>query len=180
MEPGLEVCGAVVGVRVDGGVGPFAERGLNEALGFAVGARSVGAGEEMAQAVALTSGSELMGAVAGAIIGHDPLGLAAEGREVSQGAFEEEDGAVLAFIGHDLSKGEAGSVIDADMDVFPAGAAHLVTSVVGDAVAGADDAAELFDVEVEEFSRMLTLVTHDRGSGLQGAQSREAVAAQEP
>lgn len=98
--------------------------------------------------------------------------------EVSQGAFEEEDGAVLALIGHDLSEGEARSVIDANMDELPTGTAHLVASIVGDAVTGADDLTQLLDVEVEEFTGVLTLVTHDWRSGLQGAQSGEPVAAE--
>ncbi len=106
---------------------------MDEAFGFAISARSVRAGEEVAETVALTSSAEEMGAIAAAVVAHDPLGLDAEGSEVSQGALEEEDSAVLVFVGHDLSKGEAGSVIDADMDLFPAGPAHLVTPVAGDA-----------------------------------------------
>ncbi len=120
----------------------------------------------MAQAVALTSGSELMGAVAGAIIGHDPLGLDAEGSEVSQGAFQEEDGAVLAFIGHDLGEGEARGVIDADVDELPPGAPDLVAPIMGDAMTGAHDATELLDVEVEQLAGELALVADHWQSGL--------------
>ena len=48
------------GVLVGASVGPFAQGGLDEAFGFAVGLRSVGAGEEMAQALATaTLGKEL-------------------------------------------------------------------------------------------------------------------------
>ena len=54
--------GAVGGVGVNGGVGPFAQGGLEEAFGLALGARSIRAGEEVAQAVTLTSGPEEMGA----------------------------------------------------------------------------------------------------------------------
>ncbi len=57
--------GAVGGVRVDGGIGPFAQGGLDEAFGFAIGARSVGASEEVTQTVALHGGTEEMGAIAG-------------------------------------------------------------------------------------------------------------------
>ena len=73
MKPGLEMGGAMGRVGVDGRIGPFAQRGLDKAFGFAVGAWSVGAGKKMAQAVALTSGAEEMGTIAGAIIAHDPL-----------------------------------------------------------------------------------------------------------
>ncbi len=82
---------------------------------------------------------------------------------------------MLAFIGHDLSEGEAGSVVDANMNELPTGAADLVTSVVGDTMTGPDDLAQLLDVEVEEFPRMLTLVAHDWRSGLQVTQPSEPV-----
>ena len=47
VEPGLEMLLAVRRVLVDGGVGPLAQAGLDEALGFAVGARGVGPGEDV-------------------------------------------------------------------------------------------------------------------------------------
>jgi hypothetical protein len=153
---------------------------LDEAFGFAISARSVGTGKEVAQAVALTSGAEEMRTVAGAVVAHDPLRFDAQRGEISQSAFQEEDGAVLTFIGHDLSKSQPGSVIDADMDKFPAGAAHLIASIVGDAVTGPYDPAQLLDIEVEQFARELALVAHDRRSGLKVAPAREPMTAQEP
>ena len=42
-------------------------------------------------------------------------------------------------------------VVDGDVEVFPAGAAHVITlAVAGDAMDGAFDAGELLDVEVEK------------------------------
>ena len=41
MEPDRQLCGAAVGVSLGLGVGPFAERGLDEPFGFSVGLRSV-------------------------------------------------------------------------------------------------------------------------------------------
>ena len=72
--------------------------------------------------------------------------------EVSQSAFEEEDRALLAFIRHDLSEGQASRVIDANVDELPTGPAHLVAPIAGDAVTGTHDGAQLFDVEVEPFA----------------------------
>ena len=60
----------------------------------------------------LTSGTEEMGTLTGAVIAHEALGFDAEGGEVSQGALEEEDGAMLSFIGHNLNKGRPGSIMD--------------------------------------------------------------------
>ena len=50
VEEGGEVSGANGGMVVGASVGPFAQRGLNEAFGFAIGLWSIGTGEEMAQA----------------------------------------------------------------------------------------------------------------------------------
>ena len=45
VEEGVKALGALVGVGVGVGVSPFAEGGLDEALGLAVGLWGVGAGE---------------------------------------------------------------------------------------------------------------------------------------
>lgn len=44
MQPGIELLFAFGRVLVGAGVGPFAEGGLNEAFGVAIGAWRVGAG----------------------------------------------------------------------------------------------------------------------------------------
>ena len=49
VEPGLAVGVALLGVGPVLGVGPFAQGGLDEAFGFAVGARGVGAGAAVAE-----------------------------------------------------------------------------------------------------------------------------------
>ena len=41
--------------------------------------------------MALGGGAEEMGAIAGAVVAHGALGLDAQGSEVNEGAFEEED-----------------------------------------------------------------------------------------
>jgi len=64
----------------------------------------------------------------------------------------------VALIRHDLGKGQAGSIIDADVDELPTRAADLIAPVVGDAMTWAHDFAELFDIEMEQFARELALV----------------------
>ena len=55
VEEGEEISGPDGGVLVGASVGPLPQRGLDEAFGFAVGARSVGASEEVAQAERATT-----------------------------------------------------------------------------------------------------------------------------
>jgi hypothetical protein len=64
---------------------------------------------------------------------------------------------VAALVGHDLGVGEPGGVVDADVDELPAGCAQslradllLAAPVADDAMAGAEDAAQLLDVEVQQ------------------------------
>ena len=64
VEPGGELQVAFFGVGVVADVGPFAQSGLNEAFGFAVGARSVGTSKAMTDAEFCTGGAKAMGAVA--------------------------------------------------------------------------------------------------------------------
>ena len=168
------------GVLVRAGVGPFAQGGLDEALGLAVSAGGIGAGEEMAQSSRAASLSQEFRDVAGAIVGHDALDLDAQGAEVSQRGMKEFDGTVLTFIGHDAGEGDTGSIVDSDMDVFPACAADFVAAVAGDAVAGPLDASELFDIEVEELTGCRSLVAVHGRRRLQQRKAVESVVAQDP
>ena len=50
VQPGRELLVAFLGVDPVAGIGPFAESGLDQAFGLAVGARGVGASEAVANA----------------------------------------------------------------------------------------------------------------------------------
>jgi hypothetical protein len=122
--------------------------------------------------MALSGGAELVGAITRAMIAHEALGLDAEGGAVSQGMLQEEDRALLSFIRHDLSKGQAGSFIDANVHKLPTGPAHLIASIARHAVTGAHDSSQLFDIEVKQLAGELALATHHRRRRLQRALDR--------
>ena len=69
MEPARQFESALLGVVVSATVGPFAQSGLDESFGFAVGARSVRSGKTLANAELLAEAAEVAGAVAGTVIG---------------------------------------------------------------------------------------------------------------
>jgi hypothetical protein len=69
VKPGLELVIAMLGSWINTGVSPFAQSGLDEAFGFAIGTRGIGASETMAQAESENGAAEGMGAIAVAIIG---------------------------------------------------------------------------------------------------------------
>ena len=90
----------------------------------------------MPQAQGLTGLAEQMAAVAGAIVGHDPPDGDALSGEPDDGPGKEAGAAIAGLVLPHLDVGGAGTVVDADVDVFPAGAVVLPASGGGDAMAG--------------------------------------------
>jgi hypothetical protein len=86
---------------------------------------------------------------------------------------------VLGFIGHDASKGDAGSIINGDMDIFPPSTFDQIAAIACDAVTGPFDASKLLDIEVNELAWVSALVAARRGRRIQQSQAMEAVAAQD-
>jgi hypothetical protein len=53
------------------------------------------------------------------------------------------------------------------MDILPTGTPALIPSIAGDPVAGALNATQFLDVDMKEFSGVLTLVSHHGWCGIQ-------------
>jgi len=92
---------------------------------------------------------------------------------------EEAANAVMGFVWKDLSKGDAGGIVDGNMDILVASAPGLIAAVPGDAVAGLYDASQFLDVHVEELARVLALIAYDGLGWLQGREPGEAVTGQQ-
>ena len=58
MQPVEQLGRSLPGVLISASIGPFTKCGLDEALGLAIGSRSVGLGEDLAKAEALAGCSE--------------------------------------------------------------------------------------------------------------------------
>jgi len=129
----LSFGGGDVGV----GVGPFAQGCLDEALGLAVGARGVWPGSDVPEAGLGEKALEEMAAIGGAVIAHDALDADAVGLEEGECAGEEGAGAFLALVGQEFGVGEAGGVVDGDVQVLPADPAGAAGVIAMDAVADA-------------------------------------------
>jgi hypothetical protein len=56
----------------------------------------------------------------------------------------------------------------------------MIFRITGDPMAGAHDAAELLDVDVKEFSGMLTLVAYHGRGGIQGSEAVKTMPLQDP
>ena len=99
VHPGLEVGVAFVGVGPVFCVSPFAQSGLDEAFGLAVGAGCVGTSEAVTD-IELGAGlAEVAGAIAGAIVGEQGANLDAVQGVESQGIVQEGAGGLGCKLG---------------------------------------------------------------------------------
>src|SRR3954471_21777286 len=169
-EPAVKCCCAFGAVAVDGAVGPAGEHGADEALGFAVGLRSVGPRAQVAQTEGAAGDGVQLGAITRAVVGHHALdGDAVAAVEGDGAAQESSDGGGL-LVGKYFGVGQARGVVDGDVDVVPTGRLAAAPGGVGnrqlvvaagarDALARAAlDAPELLDVNVDQFAGPLALI----------------------
>ncbi|KEY03660.1 hypothetical protein IL59_0215235 [Brucella suis bv. 4 str. 40] len=68
---------------------------------------------------------EFLGDIAGPVVSHHPRDGDAKACIVGDGSFEKGYGADGFFIRKYVGEGDAGSIIDADMDIFPANPARV-------------------------------------------------------
>jgi hypothetical protein len=105
----------------------------------------------------------------------------AEACVIGDRCLEEGDGALLFLVGQDLRKGDAGCVVDRDVDELPAGAAGLaLLGIASDSMAYALEAAELLDVDVDHIAGRLVHVAAHRFGRLQVPEPRQSGAPQHP
>lgn len=114
--------------------------------------------------------------VAGAVVGHDAGYPDAEAGVVGHRRLEEGDGAFFFLVGQDLREGDAGGVVDADMDELPTAAARagIAGALAGNAMTDALETTELLDVDMDHLAGMLALVASDRLGRFDISQSRQS------
>ena len=116
----------------------------------------------------LKAGSaEVAGAIAGAVVGEQ----AADGDAVlgveGDGGLQESDGGLALLVGQHAGEGEAGVIVDGDMQSLPAGE---LTAATAAAIAANGDlliAGHALDVEVEQVAGRRMFVAHDRWGGME-------------
>src|SRR6202012_5153424 len=100
---------------------------------------------------------------------------------ISHSRLEEGNSAVGGLVGLDLGEGDAGMVVNADVDEIPAGVAALVRTIqiTGDAAADTLETPELFDVDVNDRAWVLALIAALRLGRLQITYPVQSQAAQD-
>src|SRR5260370_18719920 len=120
MEPPGQRGVSLLCVLECGGVGPFSECGLNEALGLAVRLRGVGLDPDVLDSELLAGAGEGFGEIAAAIVSHDAFDGNAKALEVGNGGDQESNSAFLLLVGEYVGTGYRGTVFESRGDEFPA------------------------------------------------------------
>ncbi len=120
--------------------------------------------------------------IARAVVGHDALDLDAQACVVGHRRLKEGDGAGFSLVPHHPAKGDAGCIVDTDMDELPTDAEVAIdhTGLSScDPMADGADPAKLLDIDMDELARILTLIAANRLQ-LQSAQLVQAQSTQNP
>jgi hypothetical protein len=160
-------------------VGPATEECLDEAFGFSVGARAVGAGAQVAQSEPFAGGGKAAGDVARAVVGHDAGDCDAVAGVPGDEASKEGGSGWGSFISEDLRISKSGGIVDGDVDELPAGAPAVLPAVAGDAMADDLNATQLLGVDMDELAGMVSLVAADRFFRIQVLEPRETLASKD-
>jgi hypothetical protein len=176
MYPAGKMLGAVNGGGEGGSVSPLAQRGLDEALGLAVGPGSIGSGAQMLEAQFAASAGEGVATKTRTVVGHDAFEFHAEALIMGHGLLEEGDGGGPLLVGENGGVGQTGMIIDGDKDEVVTGVADGIAGIAGNAEARAMNAGQLLDVDMEEIAGMRPLVTNDRDGREQIAPAVEPMA----
>ncbi len=110
-------------------------------------------------------------ALEGVVVGEDAADGEAEARKPASGHVEEAGGRGVGLVGQDGGVGQAGLVVDDDVQVLVAGTAALAGAVAVAAMARLDDAGQAFDAEVDHAARVPVLVAHHRRRRVERAQT---------
>ena len=138
-------------------ISPLPERGLDEALGLSVSFGGIGLGADVLDTQVPASVTKSEGFVTAAIVGHDAGDGDAEALVISHRCLEEKHGAFLFLVRQDLGEGDAGVIINTNVDELPADATAiaLAGAIAGNAVADSVETTELFDIDVDDLVRRM-------------------------
>lgn len=160
-------------------IGPFAERGLDKAFGFAVGAGRIGTSEAVANAELGAVVAEQVRAIATTVVGEQAANADAVLGIKSHGVLEESDGGGGLLIGEQLGEGETGVIIDGDMESLPAGKLAATATAAIATNRNLLIAGHSFDVEMQHVSWEGMFITHHRRAGMQVAPAIQTGALQD-
>jgi hypothetical protein len=128
------------------GIGPFALESLNEALGLAIRAWSIGFRSRVFDTELATELGEAIRDVARPVVAEDPFNADAAPSKPLHGTLQEGCRAGRPFVLQDLGVGQTRSIVDCDMNKLPADPATTLAVVSRDAMSNPLNAAEFLDI----------------------------------
>src|SRR5215471_6563708 len=134
MQPFWQIGGSLAGMAVGTPIRPFAQCGLDEALGLAVGSRRVDLGEDVSQAPTPHSRGEGQRAIYLGVVSHDAAEPHAKVAVVARCMVEECRCTTLALVGEHLGKAHPRTIVDGHKRGFPAGATGMILRIACHAV----------------------------------------------
>ena len=162
---------------------PIRERGLDEALGLAVGLGRIGPCPDMLEAEIAAGLGEGLRSVAGAVVGHDAGDGDAEAGVVGDRRLEEGDGALLVSRRAGSARRRCGRRRRCRHGRTPSRRRGTVPCLCGSPVMRwptALEAAELLDVDMDHLAGMLALVASDRFGRLDVSEPRQSGTLENP
>ncbi len=178
MKPRRHLRVTLLGVLIGAGIDPFAEGGLDEAFGFAVGARCVGARKVMANAELQAGLAESARAVAMAVIGEQPANANTQSGVIGHSSAKKSNCRSAGEVGQDLGEGHAGVIVNGDVQILPPTMMLPAPTSIG-----SDDhfgkAAQMLDIEMEQIAGSGVLVANHGHSGLQVADAIQTQSAKD-
>ena len=123
----------------------------------------------MLDAQGLAQPVESLGTVTRSVVLHLPLNLDAEAFVPGHGSYQGGHGAFLPLALADLAEGQAGMIIDRDVDELPADPSRtaLAMAVACNAMTDAVEFTQLLDVHVDHLAGPVSLIADHRLDGLQ-------------
>src|SRR5690606_36999708 len=103
-----------------------------------------------------------LGAVAGAVVGHDARDPDTQASVVAQRSKKSAAGACAALIGMQGAERYPAGIVDGYMDELPAGTMGVLLAVTRDPVAGLVESPQFLDIQMQEIARMCVFVAHHR------------------
>jgi hypothetical protein len=128
----------------------------------------------MLELIGLADFIEGPGDVAAAVVSEQTFDVDPLSAVPTQGPLEEPCGGLSPLVGQDLDVAEAAVVIDADVDELPAASVVSASAVSGDPMSNFAESPEFFGVEVQEFTRTVSLVANDLGLRVEMSESFQA------
>src|SRR4029078_12989863 len=129
MNPSVERGRSLRGMLIGNAAGPFPQRRLDEALGFAVGLRPIGAREQMLQSQSAPGAGKYFRAEHRTVVSQDAADGDSELREILHGGHQESDRIPRGLGRLERRQTAPGMIIYRHKQELPAGAGHGVPAI---------------------------------------------------